>query len=277
MTRLLLTALALLLASPAWAQVNLRLDLGRERFLLYESIPAVVEVTSYAAGELRLADEESTPWLQFDISRSNGEHIGMVGPGFLAGAAKLAGGQGIAKSVDLVAFYKIREPGRYRIRAMVKVSGIGGTFASQEKVIEVVSGHQLLVKNVGVKDEAGKESMRTYSVIEVLLAPQSWLYARVEDPQSGIIYGVIPMGEWVTFSPARAETDKSGNFHVLHQAQPRRFNYSVVTPQGTVVKRETYSNYNSVPDLRRGEDGQVKVVGGEAMGRPAPPPPPKSP
>lgn len=277
MIRLLLAALTLCLVAPAWAQVNLRLELGRDRFLLYESMPATVEISSYAAGEVRLEDEETMPWLRFDIARDNGEHIGMVGPGFLAGTTTLAGRQSIARSVDLVAYYKIREAGRYRIRAWVKLAGYGGTFASSQKVIEVVGGHQLLTKTIGVKDESGKETLCTFSVIEVLLAPHSWLYARVEDQQSGVIYGVIPLGEWVTFSAPRAETDKDGNFHVLHQAQPREYHYSVVTPKASVMKRETFSNYNSLPNFTRTRDGQIKVVGGEAMGRPAPPPAPRSP
>lgn len=277
MMRLLLTIVALFLAAPAWAQINLKLDFNRDRFLLYESMVATVEVSSYAAGEVKLEDEESTPWLRFDIARPNGEHIGMVGPGYLAGAVTLTRGQGIRKSVDVVQYYQVREPGKYRIRALVKVAGYNGTFASAEKVIDVASGRQLLTRTAGVKDDTGKESIRVYSVMELLLPPHSWLYARVEDQSSGVIYGVIPLGEWVTFSAPLGETDKDGNLHVLHQSQPRQYHYSVITPKASVLKREMYSNYNSVPGFKRAEDGQIKVVGGEAMGRPAPPPPPKSP
>ena len=277
MTRLLLMALMLCLAAPAWAQITVRLDFGRERFLLYESMVATAEISSYAAGELRLVDEESAPWLRFEIMRPSGEHIETIGPGCLAGATTLVSGQAIAKAADLVAYYKIREPGKYRIRALVKVAGQSATFASGAKVIEVVPGKQLLTKTLGVKDEEGKESLRTYSVLEVLMDHQVWLYARVEDSQAGLVYGVIPLGEWVTFSSPKADADKDGNFHVLHQAQPRQYHYSVISPKAKVVKRETFSNYNSVPDIRRTADGQVKVVGGEAVGRPGRPQPPKAP
>ncbi len=277
MIRLLLMTLMLCLAAPAWAQVSVRLDFGRERFLLYESIIATVEINNYAASELRLVDEEATPWLRFEIMRPNAEHIETVGPGFLAGAATLASGQSAARAADLVAYYKVREPGKYRIRALVKVAGYSGTFASGQKVIEVVSGRQLVTKTLGVKDETGKETMRTYSVLEVLMDQQVWLYTRVEDAQAGHVYGVVPLGEWVTFSSPKVDADKDGNFHVLHQSQPRQYHYSVISPKATVVKRETFTNFNSVPDVKRTEDGHVKVVGGEAVGRSRSPQPPTSP
>jgi len=274
MIRWFTVAVTLLLATPAWAQINVRLDMERERYLLYEPMTATVEISNYGASELQLADQESMPWLRFEINRSNGERIGMVGPGFLAGTAALASGQAIAKSADLVAYYMIRAPGKYRIRAMVKVAGGSGSFASRERTIEVVAGRQLLAKPAGFKDDAGKDCLRNYVVLETRLVTQVWLYARTEDQPGDTIYGVVPLGEWVTFSAPTAETDRNGNFHVLHQAQPRLFRYSVISPNSAVLRRELFSNYNTVPQLKRTEDGQVKIVGGENVTRPPLQPPP---
>ena len=271
MIRLVLISVAILFALPASAQVNVRLDIERERYLLYEPMIVTVEIGNYSASPLQLTDQESTPWLRFEITRSNGERIGVVGPGFLAGTFTLEPGQGKAKTADLVAYYQIREPGKYRIRAMVKVNSLGGSFASREQVVEVVGGRQLTAKTAGFKDESGKDCLRNYSVMEVRLGTQVWLYARVEDQQGENIYGVVPLGEWVTFSAPTVDTDKQGNLHVLHQAQPRHFRYSVISPRATAVKRESFSNYNTLPELKRTEDGQLKVVGGESMNRQAPP------
>ncbi|MCX6900369.1 MAG: hypothetical protein NT105_16945 [Verrucomicrobia bacterium] len=260
------------LAVSAQAQINVRLDLERDRYLLYEPMIATVDIQNYSAAQVQLADQESMPWLRFEINRSNGERIGMVGPGFLAGTATLGPGQVQAKAANLAAYYQIREPGRYRIRALVKVSNLGGSFASRERTVEIVAGRQLLTKSAGFKDESGKEGLRAYSLLEVLLGTQVWLYARVEDQQGYTIYGVVPLGEWVTFSAPTATTDKDGNFHVLHQAQPRQFRHSIISPKAAVLKRESFSNYNTLPELKRTADNQVKVVGGESMDRPSQPP-----
>lgn len=267
MFRLATIAAAVFLAVPAWAQVNVRLDLERDRYLLFESMIATVEIQNYSAVPLQLADQESAPWIRFEINRSNGERISIVGSGFLAGTATLAPGQTLAKSIDLVAYYHIRESGKYRIRALAKIGNLGGSFASREQIIEVVAGRQMLSKSAGFKDESGKDGLRNYVLLEVQLGRQVWLYARVEDHQGDTIYGVVPLGEWVTFSEPKADTDRDGNFHVLHQAQPRHFRYSIISPKGVVLKRQSLSNYNSIPRLTRSEDGQVKVIGGESMDR----------
>jgi hypothetical protein len=271
MIRLVIVAAAICVAVPARAQVNVRLDLERDRYVLYEPMVATVDVQNYSAVTLQLVDEEIAPWLRFEINRSNGERIGMVGPGFLAGAVTLVPGQVHAKSADLVAYYQIRAPGKYRVRAIVKVGKLGGFFGSRETTIEVVPGRQVVSKLAGFKDESGKEGLRNYSVLEVRLGRQVWLYARVEDQNGDNIYGVLPLGEWVTFSTPTADADKDGNFHVLHQAQPRHFVHSIISPKGGVLRRESLSNYTSVPELKRLPDGVVKTVGGESLSRqPAP-------
>lgn len=267
MMRWVILAVVICLAAPVRAQVNVRLDLERERYLLYEPMTATVEVQNYSAGQVELTEQESTPWLRFEITRSTGEQIGPVGPGFLAGAVTLRSGQAGARSVNLVAYYQIRAPGRYRIRALARVAGVGGSFASRERSIEVVAGKQMLSKSSGFKDETGKLGLRNYSLIEVLLGRQVWLYARVEDATGDNIYGVIPLGEWVTFREPTAATDTEGNFHVLHQQQPRLFRHSVISPAAAVVRRESFSNYNAVPELVRSPDGGVKVLGGESLDR----------
>ncbi|MBI5821241.1 MAG: hypothetical protein HZA88_19905 [Verrucomicrobia bacterium] len=266
MFRLATIAAAVFLAVPAWAQINVRLDLERDRYLLFESMVATVEIQNYSAGPVQLVDQESAPWLKFEITRNTGERIGIVGSGFLGGTVTLEPGQTLAKSINLVAYYQIREPGRYRIRALAKIGNLGSAFASREQTVDVVAGRQMFNKSAGFKDESGTEGLRNYVLLEVQLGRQVWLYARVED-QGGNIYGVIPLGEWVTFSAPKADTDKDGNFHTLHQAQPRHFRYSIISPKAGVLKRQSLSNYNSLPNLTRSEDGQVKVIGGESMDR----------
>ena len=277
MIRLATIAAVVFLAVPAWAQVNVRLDLERDRYLIFESMVATVDINNYSAVPLQLEDRESSPWLRFEINRSTGERISIAGAGFLAGNVTLEPGQTLAKSINLVRFYQIREPGRYRIRALARIGNLDGSFASREQTVEVVAGRQMLSKAAGFKDESGKDGLCNYVLLEVQLGRQIWLYARVEDQQGDTVYGVVPLGEWVTFSAPKANTDKDGNFHVLHQAQPRHFRYSIISPKAVVLKRQSLSNYNSVPDLTRSEDGQVKVTGGETMGGPQQPRPAKAP
>ncbi|MCX7824100.1 MAG: hypothetical protein N2689_00895 [Verrucomicrobiae bacterium] len=263
------------------AQVAVQLRLEREKYLLYESIPAVVQVNNYSAQAFLLEDQESAPWLRMQVVRQDGRRVPPVGPGILAGSQRIEPGQAVAREVDLVAFYQIREIGRYRVNATVRVAGVGGLFASNERIIEVLNGRVLWTKTVGVAEE-GKPRLSTYSLLVLRVEPHDWLYARIEDAQAGVIYGVVRLGASVLLAPPRAETDKESNLHVLHQVAPRHYRYAVLSPRAACVKQASYSDFESRPDLAREEGGEVKVVGGELIGpagaqRPKPPGPPQPP
>ncbi len=254
-----------LAAASAPAQVSVRLHLERDKFLIYEPIVATVHVENYGINTLKLTDEESQPWLRFEILRRSGQRVSMVGPGFLAGSTTVGGGRAVGKTADLVSFYNVRELGGYRVRAMVKVAGIGGAFASNELTFDVIGGRVLWSKPVGVAGAQGKESLRTYSLLTMRLEPYNRLYARVESEREGLIYGVVPLGPWVTLSLPRAEVDKENLLHVLHQIAPRNYSYTRIAPNGAVLKRDNYSNFTSTPELQRDSDRVVKVVGGEII------------
>lgn len=254
-----------LLELSAVAQVSVGISLEREKYLLYEPFVATVEVNNYSAQPVKLADEEKQPWLRFEIVRKNGEHVVTIGPGYLAGSVTLNPGQTISKAINLVPYYNVRDLGDYRLRALVKVSGLGGAFASTEKQIEVVGGRQIWTQTAGVPGEQGQGSLRTYTLMTLRMEPYNWLYARVEDIRAGLVFGVIGLGAWVTLGPPQAAVDKDASLHVLHQIAPRNFRYAVITLNGAVTKRESYTDFDSRPELKRGEDGQVKIVGGEKM------------
>jgi hypothetical protein len=281
MMRLVVLALTALLATSVGAQVDVQLRLDRERYLLYEPIIATVQVNNYSAQPFRLTDQESSPWLRVQVVRQDGQRVPQVGPGFLGGSAQLDASQALARAVDLVAFYQIRGIGKYRANAMVRVAGIGGAFSSNQQTFEVTNGRQIWTKTVGVTED-GKVSLRTYSLMVMRMEPHDWLYARVEDSQAGVIYGVLHLGVLVLLGPPRVEVDKESNLHVLHQIAPRHYRYALITPKAVVVKQESYSDFDSRPTLTRLDDGRVRVVGGEWIAPPggqqqrpkAPPPPP---
>ncbi|MBM3889150.1 MAG: hypothetical protein FJ388_08490 [Verrucomicrobia bacterium] len=268
-------------ALSASAQVDVQLRLDREKYLLYESVPATVQVNNYSAQSLRLEDQESSPWLRMQVMRQDGRRVAPVGLGVLAGSEQIEAGRAVARVVDLVAFYQIREIGKYRVNAMVRVAGLGGLFVSNERPIEVLSGRPLWTKTVGVAEE-GRPRLSTYTLLVLRVEPHDWLYARVEDAQAGVVYGVVPLGASVSLGPPRAETDKESRLHVLHQVAPRHYRYAVISPRAAIVKQESYSDFESRPQLTRQEDGQVKVAGGEWIAppgaqRPKPPGPPQPP
>ncbi len=253
------------LASTASAQLSVRLRLDREKYLLYEPVSATVQVDNFGAAALKLDDAESAPWLRFEVLHKNGRRASVVGSGFLAGSTTLKPGEAVARSANLVAFYNIRDVGEYRVRAIVKAAGLGGGFVSNELAFFVVGGRMIWTKSVGVAGNKDKNTWRTYSLLTLRIDPYDRLYARVENEREELVYGVIPLGPSVTLGAPQAEVDRQARLHVLHQIAPRHFNYAVISMNGAVLNRDSYSDFESRPELRRAEDGDLKVIGGERI------------
>ena len=252
-------------AGAASAQLSVRLRLDREKYLLYEPISATVQVDNFGAAPLKLDDAESAPWLRFEVLHKGGRRVTIVGSGFLAGSAALRPGEAVARSANLVAFYSVRDVGEYRVRAIVRATGVGGAFVSNDLVFTVVGGRTIWTKSVGVAENKDKNAWRTYSLLTLRLDPYDHLYARVENEREDLIYGIVPLGPSVTLGAPRAEIDRSARLHVLHQIAPRHFSYAVISMNGAVIKRDSFSDFESRPELRRGEDGELKVIGGERI------------
>ena len=67
------------------------------------------------------------------------------------------------------------------------------------------------------------------------------LYVRVTG-SDGNIYKVFPLGRMLSFGQPEPQVDKLSNLHVLYQDGPRAFNYTVTSPDGTLLIRQTYKN-----------------------------------
>jgi hypothetical protein len=66
----------------------------------------------------------------------------------------------------------------------------------------------------------------------------------------------------ISFDEPHAEVDRDNRLHVLQCSAPSVWAYSVVSPNGKLLKHETYSQIRSAPKLRRTDDGRVAVSGG---------------
>ena len=66
----------------------------------------------------------------------------------------------------------------------------------------------------------------------------------------------------VSFSQPEAQLDRLSQLHVLYQSGARIFTYSVVNPDGDIVRQEIYDYFNTRPRLHTDDDGNITVLGG---------------
>jgi hypothetical protein len=120
--------------------------------------------------------------------------------------------------------------------------------------------------------------VRKYTLEEAnYLHSQLRMYVQVSDESGATIFKVRAIGPMVSFSQPEAQLDRSSNLHVLYQSGAANFLYSVINPNGDIVRQEVYDYLNVRPRLRVGDDGNITVYGGVRRVKPQEIPPVKSP
>jgi hypothetical protein len=79
----------------------------------------------------------------------------------------------------------------------------------------------------------------------------------------------VPIGQILSFSHPEPQIDKFSNLHLIYQSWAHVFSYSVFTPDGELLKRETYDYVDTRPRLQVDGDGFVGVIGGVKREKPA--------
>jgi hypothetical protein len=206
--------------------------------------------------------------------------------------------------VDLAPAFPIARPGRYNITATVRIKGWEHEAASPPRGFDIISGLTLWQQEFGVPkapgEPAGSPEVRRYLLQQANYGRgQVRLYLRVTDATGTKPLRVFPIGGMISFSRPEHLLDAASDLHVLYQDGAHSFNYTVFTPDGDLIVRQTYDYFGAWsrptiensdgklvsrspqegiatrPRLKAEADGKVHVVGGVRRETPADVPPPK--
>jgi len=257
--------LAVLVASVFHApgQVAVEVTLDQNQFLPGEDVPATVRITNRSGQTLRLGVDPA--WLTFSVE--SGERYASLKTGDVPvlGAFTLESSQRAIKRVNLAPYFNLTAPGRYSITATVTVKEWNEQILSKPKVFTVIEGATLWEQQFGVPRPTGATNptpeVRKYTLQEAnYLSKNLMLYLRLTD-DSGRLNKVLPIGPMLSFGQPDPQVDRSNNLHVLYQNGPHLFSYTVVDPNGNVIRRQTY-DFTTRPRLQADRDGNLMVVGG---------------
>jgi len=202
--------------------------------------------------------------LNFTVTKRDGTVARRLGLVPVMDPFALQSSQSKDRVVDLMPYYDL-EPGRYQVVATVNIRAWNNQFSSKASAFEVVKGVKIWEQTVGIpQGEAvpAPPELRRYVLLQARYLKRMYLYARVTGPADNKVYRVFPLGEIVNFVPVDHRVDRQSQLHVLFQDGARSFNYSVVDPDGRLLKRQRYDYFQSRPSLDGDEDGRVKVAGG---------------
>jgi len=269
----LILAGILLAALVANAQVQVDISMKRTLYIVYEPILVNVTITNLSGNELTLADSGQNKWFGLQLESLDGRPIAPVNGDYSNQPVELGPQQKITRTVNLTPIFPVSEFGGYRLKANVYSQQNKRFFTSPALNFEVTDGRVLWQKAVGVPDGSpGAGTTRTVSLLSHRLSQSTQLYIRIEDKQAGIVYCTHQLGKFLNFGNPSILLDAQNRVHVLQNVAPKAYVYSKIGLNGEVMERKSYNEFSSRPELRRGSDGGVLVVGGQAYDPNAPVP-----
>lgn len=268
------------LASIVWstAQVSVEVVLEQEQFLLDESLPVKVRIANRSGQTLKLGQEAD--WLTFTIESNDGHVVAPLAEVPVAGEQSVDSSMVASRRVDLMPYYDLSKPGRYTVKAMVKIKPWNDEIVSNKKSFEISRGTRIWEQEFGVPAASGAPEGRKYALLEATYVSrrtqdsggrsevpsssqkQLMLYVRVTDLSEHKVFKVFPVGPSLSFSRPEARIDRSSKLHLLFQTGARSFLYHVISPEAEILVRQTHDYTNTRPVLRSGEDGNTFVLGG---------------
>jgi hypothetical protein len=250
---------------------------SQDEFLPGESLPVIARITNRSGQTLKLGRDNN--WLKFSIEAKDGYVVMKTGDAPVAGEFTLESSERANVRVDLSPYFQLSKAGRYNVTATVFVPEWGQAISSAPKGFEVIQGARIWEQEFGLPKASGDTNslpqMRRYALQEAnYLRSRLTLYAQVTDT-TGKINKVLPIGPMVSFGQPEAKVDKQSNLQVLYQNGPRAFSYTVISPDGDILTRQTY-DYTTRPQLLPDSNGNLTVVGGTRRITRDDFPPPKS-
>jgi len=247
------------------AQVKARLVLEQDQFLVGEELQVAVKVTNRSGQTLHLGEEPD--WLTFSIEAVDGTIVVKNGEAPVTGAFALASGQVATRRVNLEPYFDIHRVGRYRVKARVNIKAWDHTIATEAESFDIIKGARLWTQAFGMSLPEGvtnqpPEIRRYYLEQANHLRGQLRLYLRVTDAADSQVIKVLPIGSMVSFSNPDCQIDRLNNLHILYQKGAQTYLYTMVSPAGDLLIRQTHEITTTRPKLRADEDGNFSVVGG---------------
>ena len=251
--RLVVVTLALL-AAAVHAQIALRLTAEKPRYLRYEPIPLILQVTNLSGNTLSfggdLPRERNRGSVTFRVEASGGRNVAqftlMDNP---ANGLKLGPGQTRELRIIINQFYEMQKEDKYAVTAYLSHPRLPSIHLSKPVHIEVYDGTPLLVQTIGMPSKSDTDLIKTLKLTLMRFADveQDIYYLRVEDDEN--VYASFRLGDYIDGEKPQMELDGPNLVHILLQLRPKLFVYYIMGFDGYNLKMRQKRFYKSSDGL----------------------------
>ena len=243
------------------AQVTVDITLDQEQYLRDESMPVKVRITNRSGRTLKLGG--TADWLNFTVENREGHNVARLGDLPVKDEFTVESSMVATRTVDIAPFFNVGLPGRYSVSAEVKIPEWSQQISSKTRNFSITRGAPLWEQVVGLPGTGNAAPELRKYVLQQANVQHLTLYVRVTDENEHRTFKLMPVGQMVSFSKPEPQVDKESNLHLLFQSGARSFVYAVVTPAGDMILRQRHDYAGAPPRLRVGEDGRIRVAGGQ--------------
>ncbi len=263
MHRLLASILLLLLTHlPAFAQLDVGIELQRRMFLRGESIEAKVTIRNLSGHDIVLRDTDTDRWFGFEVMRGLDTPIGPIEANYQNPGQPILAGETVERTVDLLKLFPINELGAYSVRATIFFPEMKKYIVSPQAKIDISDGKILFSKTVGVPNgREGAGEMRDISLIQFQTPKFMGLYGRVEDHASDSVLATFPLGRIVGGAHPICEFSEDNTLYALHMNGPSQYALSKIGVNGEWLGQSVWISPTGRAAVRKKPDGTMVVVG----------------
>lgn len=257
------------------AQVTMELSLDQEQFLPGETLPVIVRIANRSGQTLTLGMEED--WLKFTVESRDVPIVVKNGEAPVVEKIVLDSAKAVIKRVNIAPYFNLKKPGHYSVMATAVIKDWNQQIVSAPVQFDIINAARLLDQEFGVPLPAGEASrppeVRKYTLLQAnYLKKGLTLYFQLSEP-SGKLDKVFPLGPMLNINLPDTQLDRLSNLHVLYQIGAHTSCYTVLSPEGVLLKRQTYE-FTTRPRLKLDDEGNVAVTGATRVGKPNDLPPP---
>jgi hypothetical protein len=245
------------------AQVDVEVVMDQGQFLPSEALPVAVRIINHSGQTLHFG---SNDWLSYSIEAEDGLVMPkagtlQIGHNFDLGTSKVA-----TQRSDLAPFFDISRTGHYKVIATVQIADWGTEISSAPTGFDVIQGVKLWQQEFGLPESSLTNhevpEVRKYILQKATYVKHLRLYLRITDPSESHTYRVLAIGQMTSFSQPATELDQRNNLHLLYENAARTYLYTVINPDGEILKRQMYYYTDAAPHLKTDDSGAIHIVGG---------------
>jgi hypothetical protein len=272
------------LARAQGVAVFATLSLDEKQLLPDEKMHLKLTIENRSGQELKLGT--TNDWLTFTVLGERNRPVAPIGADriYIEGEASVPAGESASREFNLTPYFDFRQPGRYTVKATIKIPQWQQEVAAQETTFTIVNGIRLvnlpdLEVGVPLLQPRSNEPpvIHRYRLERSDAVSGMKLYLRLTDATGSQTLRLVPLGLYFSYSAPELKLDRFNDLHVLHQTDAKMFTYCVVDTLGQILERQTYQYTSQRPALRAETDGTVAVTGGARVMSPTDLPPPEKP